>query len=66
MIHQNGGGMSGAFVNPFQNIKGVGWNTQVVKADNQIYLTNGTSGGVSHGDIRQDDTTIALDIRNNF
>ena len=66
MVHQNGGGMSGAFVNPFQNNRGLGWNTQVAEVDNLIYLMNGTNNGVSHGNIREDDTTIALSISNTF
>ena len=66
MLHQDGGGMSGVFVNPFQNSKGLGWNTQVVEADNLIYLMNGTNSSVSQGDARENDTTIALSLSNTF
>ena len=66
MLHQDGGGMSGVFVNPFQHSKGVGWSTQVAAADNLIYLMSGTDSNVTHGDARENDTTIALSLSNSF
>lgn len=66
MLQQNGGATRGAFVNPFQASKGLGWNTQAVEADNLIYLMSGTNSSVSHGDARENDTTIALSLSNTF
>ncbi len=64
MIQQSGGAASGVFVNPFQASQGLGWNAQVVEADNLIYLMDGTNSSVTHGDARENDTTIALSLSN--